>query len=120
MFSKGLQYLTNYLDYLYDLDDNYYYDLEDKAFAAYILARNGIVVSGYLTALEEKLEKLNKPSFNWKNSMAAAYIGASYILLKNEERGKELLISSAPEYYEYKFNGDYRNSLLDNAIYNIW
>ncbi|MDE7169674.1 MAG: hypothetical protein K2N67_05710, partial [Mucispirillum sp.] len=90
------------------------WDASEIAYACYILARNGVVVSRELGKLEEYLNAAVK---DWKTTLTASYIGAAHILMKNDNAGRELLKSSKPSVIKYIFSGDYDNSLLSNARY---
>ena len=108
---------NNAIDYLKSFSENRpnsYYEALDMAFATYILARNGIISSRPLNILEEYLsKKVDK----WENTLAAAYIGATYIIYKNEEKGIKLLKSSLPAYTKYLFSYDFNDSLSNTARY---
>ena len=60
-----------------------------RAYAIYLLTRDGAVTTNYLAALQVSLEG-HFPD-DWRNSMAAAYMAASHALLHNEELATELI-----------------------------
>ena len=108
---------NNAIDYLKSISNSrpeYLEDAQDIAFATYLLARNGIVSARALNVLEDYL---SKKSDNWESSLTAAYMGATYILYKNEEKGRKLLESSIPEYTKYLFRYDFDDSLTNTARY---
>ncbi len=108
LYNNAISYLTN-ITFGHPNDD---YEALNMAYATYLLARHGIVNARILNVLEEYLEKNNK-----KESLAAAYIGAAYILYKNEEKGRELLLASVPKYKRHFFSIDFNDSLSNTARY---
>lgn len=90
------------------------YDADNIAYAVYLLARTGTVNSRALNVLEEYCSKSYK---DWEQSLVASYMGAAYILYKNETKGYELLQSSKPSYIKYLFYGDFYDSLTNISRY---
>lgn len=119
IFNRGIEFLKNKAnDY-----PNYHYEAYEIAYAAYILARNGVVVTKTLNVLEEYM---NKNAGNMKKygyirdyyNLTKSLIGASYILLKNDKVGLDLLKQSVPEVRKnYVFYSDYYDSMLNEARY---
>lgn len=108
---------NNAMDYLKTISNRRpddYSEAQNIAFATYLLARNGVVSARTLNVLEDYLSKKQK---NWEQSLTAAYIGATYILYKNEEKGRQLLESSVPKYTEYLFSYDFDDTLTNTARY---
>lgn len=60
-----------------------------RAYAIYVLTRNGTVTTNYLTNLHEYLE-LNHAEY-WRRDLAAVYMAASYELLKKSSLGQPLV-----------------------------
>lgn len=109
--------LNKAVDYLKSISNqrpNSIEKCQDIAYATYILARNGIVSARTLSVLEDYLEQADK---DWKSSLTASYIGATYILYKNEEKGNQLLKSSVPSYTKFLFWYDFYDSLTNTARY---
>lgn len=90
------------------------YDADNIAYAVYLLARTGTVNSRALNVLEEYCSKRYN---NWEYSLVASYIGAAYVLYKNESKGYELLQSSKPSYIKYLFYSDFYDSLTNISRY---
>lgn len=93
-------------------------DLENarsKAYAAYLLARNGNVVSRQLANMEEYLDSQYKDT--WKNDITAAFIGASYILMKENDKGKKLMEGVKPNRDRFISYSDYDSTSTRNSIY---
>lgn len=90
------------------------YEADNIAYALYLLARTGTVNSRALNVLEEYCSKSYN---NWEKSLIASYMGAAYILYKNEGKGYELLQSSKPSYVKYFFFGDFYDSLTNVSRY---
>lgn len=59
-----------------------------RAYAIYVLTRNGTVTTNYLTNLHEYLDRTHGEE--WRSDLAAAYMGASYALLKQTRLGDGL------------------------------
>jgi uncharacterized protein YfaS (alpha-2-macroglobulin family) len=64
-------------------------DARLRAYAIYILTRNGTVTSNYLTNLHEQLDRDHKD--DWRNGLTAAYMAASYQLLKQSSLARQLI-----------------------------
>src|SRR5439155_502149 len=60
-----------------------------RAYAAYLLTRQGIVTTPMLTGLRERLD--DKYPKDWPADLAAAYLAASYQLLKQERLAGSLI-----------------------------
>src|SRR5690606_8710989 len=63
--------------------------LRVRAYAAYLLARQGVVVSGAVADIQERLQTYFASS--WHDDLAAIYLAASYKLLKMDREGDALL-----------------------------
>lgn len=90
-------------------------DARTKAYASYLLARGGNVVSRQLANLEEYLN--DQYQNEWKNDLTAAFIGASYIIMKEESKGKSLMEGVKPIRKGYVSYGDYDSSSIRNSLY---
>ncbi|MDX1836360.1 alpha-2-macroglobulin [Legionella taurinensis] len=67
-------------------------NLEDarlQAYAIYLLTRNEVVTTNYLTNLQLYLEK--EQAKVWREDILGAYIAASYQLLKSEDEAQQLI-----------------------------
>lgn len=63
-------------------------ELRDRAYAAYLLTRQGVVTSGALADIRERYETYH--SQNWQQDIGAAYLAASYKLLRQERQAEQL------------------------------
>lgn len=63
-------------------------ELRDRAYAAYLLTRQGVVTSGALADIRERYETYH--SQNWQQDIGAAYLAASYKLLKQDKQADKL------------------------------
>ncbi|KTC64870.1 Alpha-2-macroglobulin (plasmid) [Legionella adelaidensis] len=84
------------LDYLMQLASANATSLEmarNQAYAIYILTRNQVVTSNYITNLILYLDK-SYPS--WKQEIIGAYIAASFKLLKNDKEAEQLIRAYQP------------------------
>jgi uncharacterized protein YfaS (alpha-2-macroglobulin family) len=64
-------------------------DARLRAYAIYVLTRNGVVTTNYLTNLHEYLDRAHKD--DWETDLAAAYMASSYALLKQSGLGGRLI-----------------------------
>jgi len=60
-----------------------------SAYATYVLTRSGMVTTRYAAALQKHLEANHKKT--WRTDLAAAYLGATLVLLKQDRAGKAML-----------------------------
>jgi len=60
-----------------------------RAYAIYVLTRNGTITTNYLTNLHEYLDRQHAD--DWRNDLAAAYMASSYELLKQTQLGAQLI-----------------------------
>lgn len=58
-------------------------DERNRAYAIYLLTRLGNVTTNYLTALQQRMEQ--RAPKTWKQDLAAAYMAASYQIMKQEK-----------------------------------
>jgi uncharacterized protein YfaS (alpha-2-macroglobulin family) len=65
-----------------------------RAYAIYVLTRNGTVTTNYLTNLHEYLDRAFKDA--WRSDIAAIYMAASYELLKQSQLGNQLVRGYEP------------------------
>jgi hypothetical protein len=80
------------LGYLRDLAAEEVRSLPDarlRAYAIYLLTRNGLVTTNYLTNLHETLER--EYAGDWRKDIAASYMAAAYVLLQQQRLGDELI-----------------------------
>ena len=60
-----------------------------RAYAIYVLTRNGEVTTNYLTNLHEYLDRSFEDT--WRSTLAATYMAASYELLQQSQLGESLI-----------------------------
>ena len=65
------------------------HDVRTRAYAAYLLTRQGTVTSTYLAALRETLDK--KYPTAWQKDSIAVFLAASYKLMKDEKQAGKLM-----------------------------
>ena len=94
-------------------------DARVRATGIYLLTRLGEVTTNYLLELEESLEKNHKK--HWRQDLTAAYMAATYQLLKKEEKGSSLIddytigrpqTDNTPRHF-----GDFHSPLARDAQY---
>ncbi len=64
-----------------------------RAYAIYVLTRNGVVTTNYVDALREQLDN-TKATKKWKKDITGAYLAASYKLLKLDSKAEDLISKS--------------------------
>lgn len=83
-----------------------------QAYAIYLLTRNEIVTTNYLTNVQLYLDKENPET--WKKGLTGAYIAATYQLLKNDAQADALIA----QYQSDAKTGDAINDFYDLPIAN--
>src|SRR6185437_15838741 len=63
--------------------------LRQRAYAVYLLTRQGSVTTNSLAAVQKRLQDAFPNS--WKNDLAAAWLAASYKLLKQDKEADALI-----------------------------
>ncbi len=63
--------------------------LRERAFAIYLLTRQGIVTTNYLAAVQKRLDE--RYADKWQDDLAAAYLAASLKLLKQDKDADRLI-----------------------------
>lgn len=86
-----------------------------QAYAIYILTRNEIVTTNYVTHLQLALDK--NPSFNWHKDITSAYLAAVYQLLKNQTEADKLINGYKPLTKQDNNATDFYSADLANAQY---
>lgn len=92
--------------------------VRQRAYAVYLLTRQGNVTTNDLAAVQKRLQDAYPDQ--WKNDLAAAWLAASYQLLKQDKQAAQLIAgpqkllerSSADKAYSY---GYYYDSLIRDA-----
>jgi uncharacterized protein YfaS (alpha-2-macroglobulin family) len=84
-----------------------------RAYAIYVLTRNGMVTSGFATALQKRLEA-NYPK-QWKKDLAGAYLASTYALLKQERLGRGIIEEQKLGVSHVADYGYYYDSLAHDA-----
>lgn len=86
------------------------FDVRVRAYAAYLLTRQGTVTTTYLAALRETLDKKypSASAATWQRDSAAVFLAASYKLMKDEKQAAKLMdeplaqLSKRGEPYRYE------------------
>jgi uncharacterized protein YfaS (alpha-2-macroglobulin family) len=106
------------LDYLKSVAGQNATSLEEaraQAYAIYILTRNEMVTTNYLTALQLYLAKDTKKT--WQQDITSAYIAASYQLLKSTAEADRLIKLYQIQKTEVSDATDFYNKDIANAVY---
>jgi len=89
-------------------------DARLRAYAIYVLTRNGNVTSNYLTNLHEYLDRTFRDE--WRKDLAAVYMAASYELLKQSQLGNQLIKGYEPGFGD-EMTSDFDTRLGRDAQY---
>ena len=89
-------------------------DARLRAYAIYVLTRNGNVTSNYLTNLHEYLDRTFRDE--WRKDLAAVYMAASYELLKQSKLGNQLITGYEPGFGD-EMTSDFDTRLGRDAQY---
>ncbi len=111
MLAKGLAYLRG----LAERDSDSLSQARVRAYAVYVLTRNGVVTTNYLVPLRKELE--DKYAKQWTTDLAAAYLASSYQLLKQQSPAERLigdlrLGAATVSDYVYFYDGLVRDAQL--------
>lgn len=85
MLRRGLSYLRGLMK---DPGDSLY-QARVRAYALYILTRNGVVTTNYVNTLREHMDTEYKGT--WKKDLAGIYMAATYKMLKLESQASRLI-----------------------------
>ncbi len=112
MIDKGNRWLSSYISKPVDS----LYDARIKTYAAYVLTRNGVVTTAFLTNLEEALNK--NYAKEWKGDVVASYMAAIYKMLQMDEKARDLIRGYIPDVKQrFIFYSDFDTSSLRNTTY---
>ena len=90
-------------------------DAANQAAAIYLLARNGEVSTNELLNLRDTLQENFKDA--WQGDLAAAYMAGTYVLLKKDKEGEDLMKAYRKAEPRFKGGKDWWNSYwLDPAM----
>lgn len=85
------------------------------AYAIYLLTRNEIVTTNYLTNLQLSLDQ-NKND-DWHRDILSAYIAATFQLLKNTSEAERIIGQYQPNTQSPRDVSDFNNTIIDKAQY---
>jgi hypothetical protein len=85
LLEKGLGYLRT----LAGRDADSLSEARVRAYAIYVLTRNGVVTSNWLTALRKQLD--DQHAKTWRKDLTGAYVAASYQMLRQSEPAEGLM-----------------------------
>ena len=111
VFSTGISFLKEFVTQPVSTLDQ----ARIHAYAIYILTRNEIVTTNYLTNLQLELEQ-NK-SVDWHNDIISAYIASIYQMLKNTAEANKIINYFKPDSKTVNFETDFYNQHIANAQY---
>lgn len=86
-----------------------------QAYAIYILTRNEIVTTNYLTNLQLYLDKDSKHA--WHQDITSAYIAATYQLLKSYQDANRIIAYYKPQHHSTEAMTDFYNDNIADAQY---
>lgn len=111
MYAAGISFLKE----LVTQDVNSLDQARLQAYAIYILTRNEIVTTNYLTHLQLTLDK--HPDLHWKRDITSAYIAATYQLLKSSADAERLMSYYQPQTENPAVTTDFYNQTIGDAQY---
>src|SRR5207247_553953 len=79
------------------------FDERTRAYAVYLLTRQGVVTTGYATSLERRVQKTYPDA--WKQDLTGAFLAASYQLLRQDGHAGSLIGASR---FDQKRAADYQ------------
>ncbi len=92
------------------------YKARTRAYAIYILTRNGVITTNYVTAMREQLDA-SKATKKWKKDLTGTYLAATYKLLKLDGKADSLIGDSRlgqPVEADYRY---FYDGLVHDAQY---
>jgi uncharacterized protein YfaS (alpha-2-macroglobulin family) len=112
LLRNGIRFLRNHIAKPLESEN----DAREKAYAAYVLTRNGVVTTAFLANLEEYFTQTNVR--NWRNGITAVYMAAIYKMMKMDERADSMIRAFTPDTTSrFVFFSDFDTSSLRNATY---
>lgn len=93
----------NFLNQLASKPINSLSEARDRAYAIYVLTRNGIVTTRMLDGLRKELKEEMKPE-NWEKDLTGIYIAATYKMLRLESEANKIIKKSSlgdPQLIDY-------------------
>jgi hypothetical protein len=110
-----LQKTTSYLQTLSASPASELQAVRVRAYAAYLLTRQGIVTTAMLSSLRENL-RANFKDEEWRNDLVSVYLAASYQLLQQQTLANELIntaINQLGKATPYSYEGYYDPMIHD-------
>ncbi|MEQ4925083.1 alpha-2-macroglobulin family protein [Proteus hauseri] len=105
-------------EYLKKLTTNFAYNSQDdlrlRAFAVYLLTRQGEITTSEIAAIQTRMQK-NYPK-TWQSDIGALYLAASYKMLKMDKQADELLKPTWQEISKAYNNAWWSHNYLDPLI----
>src|SRR5439155_13700884 len=91
------------------------FDERTRAYAIYLLTRQGVVTTGYATSLERRVQKTYPDA--WKQDLTGAFLAATYQLLRQDGHASSLIGASRfdqkrPSEYEFYDDGLTHDAML--------
>lgn len=111
LFRSGIGYLKE----LAAKDVTSLDDARIQAYAIYLLTRNEMVTTNYLTHLQAYLDK--DTSQDWKKDITSAYMAASYALLKSDVTANKLIELYKPHTNSDSTTSDFYSTEIADAQY---
>lgn len=110
LLKSGLTYLKNMVEQDIDSLDKAQLD----AYAIYLLTRNEIVTTNYLTHVQSYL--MQQSDDQWQHEITSIYLAASYKMLKNDDEATKLIKGYSLQNTNNN-SSDFNNPLINNAQY---
>lgn len=110
LYASGITYLKNFVT----SDPQNMADARLRAYAIYILTRNEIVTTSYITNLQLYLQK--NEAEKWHKDITSAYLAAAYKMLKNDAAANSLISGYHLDEHQ-PITDNFYDHLIANAQY---
>ncbi len=111
VYSAGIGWLKDFVTQDFSTLDQ----AREKAYAIYILTRNEIVTTNYLTNLQLSLAQ--HKDFDWQHDITSVYIAATYQLLQSHADAEKIIAYYQPQTKKSESTYDFDNTDIANAQY---
>ncbi|HEY6854149.1 MAG TPA: alpha-2-macroglobulin family protein, partial [Gemmatimonadales bacterium] len=98
---------AGYLQHLASTEGNSLFDERTRAYAIYLLTRQGVVTTGYAMALEKRVR--TNYADTWQQDLTAAFLAATYQLLRQDSHADALIAAARFDTHrvpDYEFYDD--------------
>ena len=105
---------AGYLQHLASTEGNSLFDERTRAYAIYLLTRQGVVTTGYAMSLEKRV-RTNYPDV-WQQDLTGAFLAATYQLLRQDGHADALISAARFDAHRAADYGFYDDALTHDAM----